>query len=119
MARWTLGGLAVACSILGLSAASLAADSSKTGAVKVFLKPCCSTIAVHPGSPPPHYGPRSVELRDQAGTKVVKQKVPMRKWTVLSAPVGKYRVVSRGCSSARVSITTSGHPRVKLTCPVP
>jgi hypothetical protein len=121
VARQKLVSLAVAVGGLGLLTASSFASPKPqpTGHLKVLLKPCCSTIAVRPGQPPPHYAPRWFKLEDKAGTTVVRKEVPMGRWTVLAAPIGRYHAVGQGCSSADVRVTTDAEPRVRLRCPVP
>jgi hypothetical protein len=102
-----------------LSATSLASHrATATGELKVLLNPCCSTLPVRPGQPPPHYGRRTVRLQSAAGATVVRKKVPMRHWSTLTAPVGRYELRSQGCSSAHVHLTAHTEPRVKLRCPV-
>ena len=85
----------------------------------VLLKPCCSTLPVRPWAPPPHYGPRVVELRDGSGRVVVTRKVPMSQWTKLGVAVGRYRLSAQGCSSAWVSVRRHEWSRRRLSCPVP
>jgi hypothetical protein len=120
VARRKLVSLTVAVAALALLAAASfgSAASRPTGHLKLRLNPCCSTLPVRPGEPPPHYGSRTVRLKDMEGRTVVKQKVPMGQWTEVAAPPGRYGVVSRGCSSAQVRVTRHTEPRVRLRCPV-
>jgi hypothetical protein len=49
----------------------------------------------------------------------VKKNVPMNHRSGLTAPVGRYRVRAKGCSTGYVTVTTKREPHVELTCPVP
>ncbi|HEY1523878.1 MAG TPA: hypothetical protein VGF70_12770 [Solirubrobacteraceae bacterium] len=119
MARRRIACLGVAVISLALLSATSLASHRATGRLEVLLKPCCSTLPVRPGQPPPHYGPRNVRLQNRAGATVVRKKLPMSHWSTLTAPVGRYDLTAQGCGSARVHLTTHTAPRVKLTCPVP
>jgi hypothetical protein len=120
VARRKLVSLAVALAGLALLAAASfgSAASRTTGHFRLRLNPCCSTLPVREGAPPRDYGSRTVRLKDEEGRTVVRRKVPMDQWTEVAAPPGRYRVVSRGCSSAQVRVTRHTEPRVRLRCPV-